>query len=163
MFYEDEDEYIKEIRYLFNEDEENDVDEYRITYKESPFKSIIADIRNKISKNGDKLIKKGLYYVEEMKSLGSAEIENIKDKLIISRNELIKKNRINNRIKKNLDDYNGNTKYKSIKDIRYLFNEKDIYNDINDIKHLFNENEDKDIKIDAYYTEKNKKNKIKTT
>ena len=40
-----------------------------ITYKEFPFKSIIADIRNKLSKNGHKLIKKGLYYVEEMKEL----------------------------------------------------------------------------------------------
>ena len=164
---EDEDEAIKDIRYLFNEDEDNDVDEYRITYKESPFKSIIADTRNKLSKNGDKLIKKGLYYVEKMKSLRSAEIKNIKEKLIIFKNELIRKNRINNRIEKNLDDYNGNTKYKGIKDIRYLFNEKDIYNDINDIKYLFNENEDyyedKNIKRDAYYAEKIKINKIKTT
>ena len=63
---------IKDIRYLFNEDEDNNVDEYRITYKKSPFKSIVADVRNKLSKNGDKLIKKGLYYVEEIKSLGSA-------------------------------------------------------------------------------------------
>ena len=51
--------------------------------KEYPFKSIIVDIRNKLSKNGDKLIKKSLYYVEEMKSFGSAEIENIREKLII--------------------------------------------------------------------------------
>ena len=34
-----------------------------------------------------------------MKSLGSAEIKNIKEKLIIFKNELIRKNRINNRIK----------------------------------------------------------------
>ena len=61
-----EDEY-EDIRYLLHENE--DVDEDKITYKESPFKSIIVDIRNKISKNGDKLIK-DLYYVEEMKSLG---------------------------------------------------------------------------------------------
>ena len=60
---------IKDIRYLFNEDEDNNVDEYRT---KSPFKSIVADIRNKLSRNGDKLIKKGLYYVEEIKSLGSA-------------------------------------------------------------------------------------------
>ena len=61
---------------------------------------------------------------------------------------------------------NGNTKYKGIKDIRYLFNEEDIYNDIKDIKYLFNGSEDyyedKDIKRDAYYAEKIKKNKIKT-
>ena len=62
---EDEDEDIRDIRYLFNEDEYVDEDEDKITYKESPFKSIIADIRNKLLKNGDKLIKKGLYYVEE--------------------------------------------------------------------------------------------------
>ena len=92
-----------------------------------------------------------------MKSLGSAEIKNIKEKLIIFKNELIRKNRI----KKDFDDYNG------IKDIRYLFNEEDIYNGINDIKYLFNENEDKlthkDAKRDSYYAEKNKKNKIKAT
>ena len=122
---EDEDEY-EDIRYLFNEYE--DVDEDKITYKESPFKSIIVDIRNKLSNNGDKLIKIGLYYVEEMKNLGSTEIKNI-------------------------------------------YNEEDIYNGINDIKYLFNgiafnrivfnENEDNDIKRNAYYTEKIKK--IKTT
>ena len=137
---------IKDIRCLFNENE--DVDEDKITYKESPFNSIIEYIRNKLSKNGDKLIKKGLYYVEEMKSLGSAEIKNIKEKLIIFKNELIRKNRI----KKDLDDYNG------IKDIRYLFNEEDIYSGINDVKYLFNENEDKithkDAKRDSYCAEK---------
>ena len=63
-----------------------------------------------------------------MKSVGSAEIKNIKEKLIIFKSELIRKNRI----KKDFDDYNG------IKDIRYLFNEEDIYNGINDIKYLFN-------------------------
>ena len=93
MFNEDEDEGIKNINYLFNEDEDvhedGDVDEDKITYKESPFKSIIHNIKDKLSKSGDKLIKKGLYYVEEMKSLGSAEIKNIKVKLIIFKNELI--------------------------------------------------------------------------
>ena len=106
-----------------------------------------------------------------MKSLGSAEIINSKQKLIIFKNELTRKNRINDRIKKGLDDYNVNTKYKGIKDIRYLFNEEDIYNDINDIKYLFNENEvyyknkktRRDIKRDTYYGEKIKKNKIRTT
>ena len=107
-----------------------------------------------------KLIKKGLYYVEEMKSLGSAEIKKIYEKLIIFKNKLIRKNRINNRIKNDLDDYNG------IKDMRYLYNDQDIYNGINDIKHLFNgiafnKNEDKDIKRNAYYAEQIKK--IKTT
>ena len=104
------------------------------------------------------MIKKGLYYVDEMKSLGSAEIKKIKEKLIIFKNELIRKNKV----KKDLDNYNG------IKGIRYLFNEEDIYNAINDIKYLFNgiafnrtnENGYKDIKRDAYYAEKIKKSKI---
>ena len=80
---------------------------------------------------------------------------------------------MNNRSKKDLDYYNNNIKYRGIKNIRYLFNEKDIYNGINDIKYLFNENEDKithnsnikdkeslfkstieDIKRGLYYVEK---------
>ena len=43
----------------------------KITYNESPFKSIIADIRSKLSKKGHKLIKNGLKYAEEMKELNS--------------------------------------------------------------------------------------------
>ena len=39
--------------------------EDKITYKESPFKSIIQDIKDKLSKSGDKLIKKGLYYLNK--------------------------------------------------------------------------------------------------
>ena len=89
-----------------------------ITYKESPFKSIIADIRNKLSKNGDKLIKKGLYYVKEMKELTESQVNNIKEKLIKFKNHLIMKNKVNNKIKKDFYDYYGNTKYKGIKDIR---------------------------------------------
>ena len=94
-----------------------------------------------------------------MKSLELAEIKKTKEKLIIFKNELIRKNRI----KKNLGNYNGNTKYKGIKDIRYLFNEQDIYNDVNDIKYFFDKNEYKDIKRDTYYAEKIKKNEIKIT
>ena len=133
LFNEHEDEY-EDIKYLFNENE--DVDEN----KESPSKSIIVDIKNKLSKNGHKLMKKGLYYVEEMKTLGPAEVKNIKVKLIIFKNELIRKNRINNSTKK------------------ILTIAMEILN-----KYLLNENEDKDIKRDAYYTEQIKKNKIKTT
>ena len=133
MFNEHEDEY-EDIKYLFNENE--DVDEN----KESPSKSIIVDIKNKLSENGHKLIKKGLYYVEEMKTLGPAEVKKIKVKLIIFKNELIRKNRINNSTKK------------------ILTITMEILN-----KYLLNENEDKDIKRDAYYTEQIKKNKIKTT
>ena len=84
LFNEDEDEDIKDIRYLFNEvedvDEHDNVEEDKITYKESPFKSIIQDIKDKLSKNGDKLVKKGLY-VEEMKKLTESQVKNIKQKL----------------------------------------------------------------------------------
>ena len=41
----------------------------KITYNEFPFKSIIADVRNNLSKRGHKLIKNGLKYTEEMKDL----------------------------------------------------------------------------------------------
>ena len=65
-----------------------------------------------------------------------SQVNNIKEKLIKFKNELIRKNKINNRIKKDLNNYNG------IKDIRYLFNE---YEDkFEDIRYLFNENEDVD-------------------
>ena len=50
LFNEDEDEDIKDISCLFNVDENNDVDEDKITYKESLFKSIFVDIRNKLLK-----------------------------------------------------------------------------------------------------------------
>ena len=76
--------------------------EDKITYKESPFKSIIQDIKDKLSKSGDKLIKKGLYYVEEMKKLTESQVKNIKEKLIKFQNELIRKSRM----KKNRDIYN---------------------------------------------------------
>ena len=41
--------------------------QHKITYNESPFKSIIADIRNELSKKGYKLIKNVLKYAEELK------------------------------------------------------------------------------------------------
>ena len=133
MFNENEDEDIKDVRYLFNED--NDVDEDKLTCKESPVKSIIADIRNKLSKNGSKLIKKDLCYVKEMKKLTESQVNNINEKLIKFKNELIRKNKINNSIKKDLNNYNG------IKDIRYLFNKYE--DEYEDIKYLFNKNEGK--------------------
>ena len=103
----------------------------KIIYKESPFKSIIADIRNKLSKNGDKLIKEGLYFVEEMKELTESQVNDIKEKLIEFKNELIRKNKVNSRIKKDLNNYNG------IKDIRYLYNEYE--DEYEDIRYLFSE------------------------
>ena len=96
MFNEDEDkdQDVRDIRYLFNEDEDED----KITYKESPFKSIIVDIRNKLLNNGDKLIKKDLYYVEEMKELTELQVN--EEKLIKFKSELITKKKINNRLNK---------------------------------------------------------------
>ena len=79
----------------FNENEDKDIkrDTYaekikkiKTTYNESPFKSIIADIRNKLSKPGDKMIKKALYSVEEMKELTASQVNNIKEKLIKLKN-----------------------------------------------------------------------------
>ena len=115
--------------------------EGKITYKESPFKLIIQDIRSKLSKNGNKLIKKGLYYVEEMKKLIESHVKNIKEKLIKFQNELVRKNRI----KKDHDIYNAwyycGITYNGIKDIRYLFNEyENEY--VKDIRYLFNKDED---------------------
>ena len=55
---------------MFNEDEDED----KITYKEFTFKSINVDIRIKLLKNGDKLIKKGFYFVEEMKKLTESQV-----------------------------------------------------------------------------------------
>ena len=99
-----------------------------------------------------------------MNKLTESQVKNIKEKLITFKNEIIIRNKLNNRIKNDFDDHNGNTKYKGIKEIRYSFNEEDIYNGINDIRYLFNgiafnENEDKD----TYYAGKIKKNKTKTT
>ena len=121
--------------------------EDKITYKESPFKSIIQDIRNKLSTNGNKLIKKGLYYTEKTKELTESQVKNIREKLIKFKNELIRKNRI----KKYNDIYNtwyyGGIVYKDITDIRYLFNE-DEDEDIKDIRYLFNKDEDNDVDED---------------
>ena len=58
----------------------------KVTYKESPFRPVIQDIKDKLSKSGDKLIKKGLYYVE----LTEPQVKIIKEKLIKFKNELIK-------------------------------------------------------------------------
>ena len=73
----------------------------KITYSESPFKSIIADIGSNLSKRGHKLIKNGLKYAEEMKELTNLQVKIFKENLIKSKNDLIKKNKINNRVNKN--------------------------------------------------------------
>ena len=60
-----------------------------------------------------------------MKKLTESQVKNIKEKLIIFKNDIIIRNKLNNMIKNDLDDRNGNAKYKGIKDIRYLFNENE--------------------------------------
>ena len=52
-------------------------------------------IRSKLSTYGDKLIKKDLYYAEQMKELTEPQVYNIKDKLIKFKNDLIVKNKMN--------------------------------------------------------------------
>ena len=118
--------------------------EDKITYKESPFKSIIQDTRNKVSKNGNKLIKKDLYYAEKMRELTESQVKNIKEKLIKFKNELIRKSRI----KKDNAWYYGGITHKGIKKIRYLFNEDEDEEDVKDIRYLFNEDEDNDVDED---------------
>ena len=70
-----------------------------------------------------------------MKELTESQVNNIKEKLIKFKIQFKLRNKVNNRIKKDFDDYYGNTKCKAIEHIRYLFDEEDI----NDIKYLFNE------------------------
>ena len=69
-------------------------------YNESPFKSIILDIRSILPKKGCKKIKKGLEYVEKMKELTFLKIENGKNNLIKLKNDLMEKFKINIRTKK---------------------------------------------------------------
>ena len=111
----------------------------KITYNESPFKSIISDIRSILPKKGFKIIKKGPKYAEEIKELTSLQIENFKNNLTKLRNDLTEKFRKNNRIKKaDKDCYeHKNNKFYGLKDIRNLFDQND---DIYDTEYLFNEN-----------------------
>ena len=64
---------------------------YEERYDESPFKSIISDIRSILPKKGYKTLKKGLKYAEEIKELISLQIENLKNNLIKIKNDLIEK------------------------------------------------------------------------
>ena len=66
-------------------------------------------------------------------------VKSFKQNLIKSKNDLIMKNKINNRIKKDFDGYYGKNKLKGVKDIRYLFNEGEDESAHEDIRYLFNE------------------------
>ena len=91
----------------------------KIIYNESPFKSIIIDIKSNLPKRGHKLIKNGLKYAEEMKELTDLQVKSFKENLIKFKNYLVMKNGINNRIKKNFDGYYGKNKFNGVKDIRF--------------------------------------------
>ena len=106
--------------------------EDNITYKKSLSKSIIQDFKDKLSKSGDKLIKKGLYYVEEGKKLTESQVKNIKEKLIKFQNELIRKNRIKKDDNIHNAWYYGSITYNGIKDISYLFNKDEDVDEDND-------------------------------
>ena len=54
------------------------------------------------------MIKKALYYVEEIKEVTESQVNNIKEKLAKLKKNVIIKNKVNNRIKKDFDDYEGN-------------------------------------------------------
>ena len=122
---------VKDIRYLFNEEEESAHEDIRYLFNESPFKSTITDIRSNLSKRGHKLIKNGLKYAEEMKDLTYSQVKSFKEKLIKLNNDLIKKNKI----EKDFDGYYEKHKIKAVKDVKYLSDDF-VYEDI---RCLFNE------------------------
>ena len=87
---------IKDIRYLFNEEDESAHEHIRYLFNEPPFKSIITDIRSNLSKRGHKLIKNGLNYAEVMKDLTCSQVKSFKEKLFKFNNDLIKKIKLRN-------------------------------------------------------------------
>ena len=74
----------------------------KITYKESPFKSIITDIRSNLSKREHKFIKNGLKYAEEMKELKNLRVKIFKENLIKLKNDLIMKKKLIIELRKTL-------------------------------------------------------------
>ena len=116
----------------------------KIAHNESSFKAIIADIRSELSKKGYKLIKNGLKYAEEIKELTNFHVKSFKENLIKFKNDLIMKNKINNRIKKDFDGYYGKNKFKGAN----LFNEEEDESAHEDIRYLFNKSSFKSIIID---------------
>ena len=114
----------------------------KTTFNESPFKSLISDIRSILTKDGYRELKKCLKYIRELRKSTTLEIKNIK-------NELIKiKNKRLNRNKKEVRDCYQENKFYGVKHIRNLFDDydDDIYEGI---KYLFDE------KIMHYYFKQN--------
>ena len=113
-----------------------------ITFNESPFKSLISDIRSTLPKDGCKKLKKNLKYIRELRKSTSLEIENIKNELIEIKNKRI------NRNNKEVKDYYQENKFYGVKYSRNLFEDDDDDDDddiYEGIKYLFDE------KIMYYY------------
>ena len=106
---------------------------YDEVYGESPFKSIILNIKWVLPKKASKEIKEYLKYVQEKRELTSFEIENFKNILIKIKDDLTKKFKKKNRAKKAdryYYEYEENKFYR-LKDVRSLFDTEDeIYEEI---------------------------------
>ena len=112
-----------------------------ITFDESPFKSLISDIRSILPEDGSRAFKKRLKYIRELRKSTTLEIKNIKNELIKIKNKRI------NRNKKEVRDYYQENKLYGVKDIRNLFDDDDdIYEGI---KYFFDE------KLIHYYFKQN--------
>ena len=72
-----------------------------------------------------------------MKDLKKLQVKTFKENLIKFKNYLIKKNKINDRIKKDFNSYYERNKFKGARDTRYFSEEDDFAHE--DIRHLFNE------------------------
>ena len=83
-----------------------------ITFNESPFKSLIPDIRLIFPEYGHSKLKKRLKYIRELRKSTTLEIKNIKNELIKIKNKRI------NRNKKEVRDYYQENKFYGVKDIR---------------------------------------------
>ena len=64
-----------------------------ITFSESPFRSLISDIRLISPKDGCRELKKCLKYITELRKSTTLEIKNIKNELIKIKNKRINRNR----------------------------------------------------------------------
>ena len=121
-------EIIESCELIEDQEDINELNEYleiifkktlEITFNESPFKSLISDIKSILPKDGCKRLKKRLKYIIELRKSTTLEIKNIK-------NELIKiKNKRLNRKKKEVRDYYQENKFYSVKNIRNLFDDDD--------------------------------------
>ena len=89
LFYEgDVNELFESCELIEDEDEINDLIDYleilfnktvEITFNESPFKSLISDIRSILPKDGCKKLKERLKFIRELRKSLTLEIKNIKN------------------------------------------------------------------------------------